>query len=229
MQEMIQKLIDDLPNIIQEHWLKALGTLAFALITSYWVIFTAWRKWRTRQDTGLIHISQNTIEIRPANNGDKEPWLILDVHREDKLSKCVENPIPRYAIEKAAKKTTADQPFLEFPEADRWYILNIVRLAIAEQFAQGTAAKMAKDAKVETVQCVFAMTYERYPGMRQGKIRVMLIREEDLLEFDKYEGKLKFESLSHSDREVTLLAMRKDFKKGKLSRYCMDVRIDIQL
>ena len=53
-------------------------------------------------------------------------------------------------IRRAARRTTEKWPFLAFPVADRWYVLNLIRLAIAEPFKVGTAAKMAPEAPTVT-------------------------------------------------------------------------------
>ncbi|MFO1020429.1 MAG: hypothetical protein U0903_07005 [Planctomycetales bacterium] len=217
-------------EFIEEHWIKAVIAIALTALSGWWAAFWAWRKWRLRQDADVLHISQNTIEMRPTGeNQALEPWLVLDVISEDQLEKVISHPVPCQLIKKAALKTTVDQPFLIFPEADRWYVLNIVRLAIAEPFAIGTAAKMLPSAKVGTIDCIFALTYERYSAMRQGKLRVMLIAK-SLLENPKtFDRPFRFESPQHSDRLTTLQKMQADYLKGKNSVCCMNVRLNILL
>ena len=230
MENMIQEFAERIPEMVQEHWLKVLGALAVTLLTSLWGIASAWRRWRSRHDEGLLHISQNTIKNKPTGkDGANQRWLILDVHTENKLTADIENPIARWYIKQACKHTTATQPFLLFPENERWYVLDAIRMKIAEQFVHGTAAKMSEKAEVDEVECVFAVTYERYPGMRRGKLRVMLIRKDVLEDPHAFDGEFRFESKSHADRLITLCAMQEDYLKGEKSLYCMDVRINIQL
>ena len=137
--------------------------------------------------------------------------------------------MPRRLIRRAAKKTTESQPFLAFPSHDRWYVLNLIRLAIAEPFKIGTAAKMVAEAKVAEVECVFALTYERYKGMRQGKVRVMLIPRALLDDPASFDRPLRLEAESHRDRITTLKAMQRDWLRGKESQFCMNVRLNVPL
>lgn len=137
--------------------------------------------------------------------------------------------MPRRLIRRAAKKTTESQPFLVFPSHDRWYVLNLIRLAIAEPFRIGTAAKLVPETKVAEVECVFALTYERYKGMRQGKIRVMLIPRAVLDDPSSFDRPLRLEAESHRDRITTLKAMQRDWLKGKDAQFCMNVRLNVPL
>lgn len=225
------QLIDFLTEFVGDHWLKPLVAFALTLATSAVGSFLAWRAWRKRQDLNVIHFSQNSIEERPTGpNGAMERWLVLDVYSENPLDQEITHYMPRRLIQKAAKRTTVEQPFLNFAKDDRWYVLNIIRLAIAEPFRVGTAAKMAPGAKVATVDCIFAVTYERYPNMRQGKIRVMIIRRADLEKQNVYDDSLRVESPSHRDRITTLKLMQQDYLRGEQNwEYCLNVRINIQL
>ena len=225
-----QDLFARATELVHDHWTKALGWAAALLFSTIWAFFLAWRSWRNRQDLGVIHVSQNTIAQRPTGpKGAAESWLVLDVHFEDPLEQVISHPIPRRLIRRAAKKTTEKQPLLLFPPADRWYVLNLIRLAIAEPFKVGAAAKMATNAHVEEVECVFALTFERYAKMRQGKIRVMLVPKSLLDDPNSFRQPLRLEAESHRDRIATLLAMQTDFCKGNDSQYCMNVRLSIPL
>lgn len=157
---------------------------------------------------------------------------MLDVLAEDQLKDEVSHPIARQIIRRAAGKTTIDQPFLLFPEVDCWYVLNNIRLAIAEFCRAGAVAKMAPAARVQTIDCVFALTFERYLGIKQGKIRVMIVPKSLLEDPLAFSGDIRFESPSHIDRISTLQKMQKDYLQGKGGgkwKYCMDVRLSIQL
>jgi len=210
-----------------EHWPKALAWLACLAGTTFWGFFWARRRWKSRHDLGVIHVSQNVIAQRPTGSESAmEPWLVLDVWQECPLEEMIPDSIPRGIIQKAAKKTTADKPLLLFPEVDRWHVLNMVRNAIAEKFLLGAALKMTKAGKYEEVDCVFALTYERYPNMKQGKIRVMMIERTTLMG-DRLDTVLRTESDSHIDRIATLKMMRDDYAKGDKARHCMYVRITV--
>jgi hypothetical protein len=223
-------IVQRVTDLAHDHWLKAAGWIAALAFSSLWAFFWAWRSWRNRQDMDVIHVSQNTIVARmTGENGSEEPWLILDVHFEDPLEQVISHPMPRRLIRRAAKKTTETQPFLLFPSVDRWYVLNLVRLAIAEPFKVGTAAKMVPDAKVAEVECIFALTYERYKGIRQGKIRVMLVPRALLDDPAAFDRPLRLEAESHRDRITTLKAMQRDWLKGDNSEFCMNVRLNVPL
>lgn len=215
-------------ELIQDHGAKAAGWAAAVLLSALWASFLAWRSWRARQDMNVIHVSQNTIATRPTGpKGEPEKWLILDVHFEDPLEQVISHPIPRRLIRRAAKRTTEKQPLLRFPPADRWYVLNLIRLAIAEPFKAGAAAKMAPGARVEVVECIFAVTFERYAKMRQGKIRVMLVPKQLLDDPGSFRQPLRLEAESHRDRITTLQAIQEDYRKGGEAQYCMNVRLNI--
>lgn len=204
-----QSIVDRATELTHDHWLKVAGWGAALCFSTLWAFFWAWRSWRTRQDMDVIHVSQNTIVSRPSGaNSAQELWLILDVHFEDPMEQVISHPMPRRLIRRAAKRTTESQPFLLFPSNDRWYVLNLIRLAIAEPFRIGTAAKLVPEAKVAEVECVFALTYERYKRMRQGKIRVMLIPRALLDDPSSFDRPLRLEAESHRDRITTLKAMQ---------------------
>ncbi len=225
-------LFGHISEFVHDHWLKALGAVLASFASSIWGAWWGWRKWKTRQDTGVIHYSQNSLVVeRHGVSNIVEKILVLDVYAENQLNQDISHPVARRLIRRAAAKTTEDQPFLLFPKDDRWYVLNIVRLSIAEQFRSGTAAKLAKSAKVEVVDCVFALTYERYPGMRQGKIRVMIVRHDVLVDPASFEGTVKVESPSHADRIRTLRKMQNDYLSGMGGewQYCLTVRLNIQV
>lgn len=225
-----ESILQHVTELVHDHWLKVAAWGAALAFSSLWAFFWTWRAWRSRQDMDVIHVSQNTIVPRPTGaNGAEETWLILDVHFEDPMEQVVSHPMPRRLIRRAAKKTSEKQPFLLFPTHDRWYVLNLIRLAIAEPFKMGTAAKMAPGAKVAEVKCVFALTYERYKGMRQGKIRVMLVPQAVLDDPTSFERPLRLEAESHRDRITTLKAMQQDWLKGKDSQFCMTVRLNVPL
>jgi len=223
-----QQYYDEALAFAEDHGTKALGALLAFLATSSWALFRAWRSWRNRSDLNVFHLAQNGFRLRPTGpDGAMQPWLVLDVVFEDLLSEIVSHPMPRRLIHKAARHTTVHQPFLKFDKEDRWYVLNIVRLAIAETCATATLAKMSTVARVDEVEAVFALTFERYPDMRQGKIRCMLAPK-SLLDDDKalYRDDIRFDSPSHADRLTTLRKMQDDHLSGAPD-YCMTVRLNV--
>ncbi len=225
------EILNETVEFFREHGVKFFLTILLGLVSSTCTFFFARKKWRARQDMDIIHYSQNTFVTRnTGTEGENEHWLILDVHGENTLEEDFPHPMARRLLRKAAKKTTEKQPFLDFDPDDRWYILNLVRLAIAEPFKYGTVAKLSQTAKFEAIDCIFAITYERYPGMRQGKMRVMIVRQSDLREKRAYVEGLRVESPAHKDRIKTLQLMTEDFLRGEGHwDYCMSVRLNVQL
>lgn len=223
-----QAFYDDALAFARDHGLKALSALIVFVATSSWALFRAWSTWRGRRDYNVFHLSQNGFRLKPTGpDGAMEPWLLLDVIFENPLDEIVTHPMPRRLIRAAAKETTEAKPFLKFAEADRWYVLNIIRLAIAEVCAPATLAKMSPRGNVDEIDCIFALTFERYSGMRQGKIRAMLIPRA-ILEDDKalYRENIRFEAPSHADRITTLRKMQDDYRSGT-PEYCMTVRVNV--
>ena len=176
--ERIQQWLID---FFQDHWFKAASALAAMIGTSLWAFFWAWRSWRIRSDLDVLHISLNTIQPRPSGSeGQIEPWLILDVIYENPLHEVVTHPMPRRLIKHAARQTTESQPFLRFDETDRWYVLNIVRLAIAETCAVATIAKLAPRAQVDRA---FRLCCGRAPEVDERADAVGLVERHGLPAF----------------------------------------------
>lgn len=211
-----------------EHWPVVVLWLLFVIVPLVVQSMLIRRAWRSHHHDDIIHISQNSVEMRKTGkeNAD-EPWLILDVHGEFPLEAILHHPVPQKIVRAAAKKTMQNQPLIGFAPEDRWHILNMVRNGIATPFLIGTARKMIPMAgKTVVVPCVFALTYERYPGMRHGKIRAILVSQE-LLMSDLLNQPLRVEDDTHRDRITTLHLMRADYAKGNAAEYCMEVRLNI--
>lgn len=211
-----------------DHWDKPVAWIAALLFTSFWTWFIARRRWKSRHDYDVMHMAQNTIQLRnTGQDGASEPWLVLDGN-EDPLGKLITHPMAAKLIKNAAKKTTEHQPFLRFDPDDRWYVMNIVLLAIGEDGKEAARAKLSCKATVDEVPIVFAMTYERYPKMRQGKIRVMIVEQSALDDEHVLDQDLRVEFPSHRDRITTLRRMREDWKKGEGSEFCRSMRFCVK-
>lgn len=213
----------------REHWTKPVGWLLLVAFTSVWGWFIARRRWKARHDYNVVHFAQNTIQYRDTGTDNKpEPWLILDGN-EDEIGKVITHPVAAKLIVKAAKQTTEHQPFLRFDPNDRWYVMNIILLAIAEDMKGATRAKLSRKSVVDEVPCVFALTYERYPKMRQGKMRIMIVRQSVLDAPDELDHDFRVEAPSHKDRVKTLRLMQADWRKGDKREFCMGMRLNVQI
>jgi len=234
-------LTENLGQLISDHWAKVVFLLIGAGLSLAWKYFWDRRQWRKRQGVETLHLSINSIQVRDSQvtrsndqgvevtESIKQPWLFLDCIYEDNLSNRVSNRYVRQLIRRAVSRTTAQQPFLHFGESadDHWYVMNMLRMSIAEIKGGDSLEKLGDSSRfhVIDVQCVFAATYERWPGMRQGKIRLMLARESDITQ-DRFRQTFQFEDPHHIERPKTLTRMSEDYNGDQ--KYTMMVRIPIR-
>jgi hypothetical protein len=250
---LAQELSETLGNLITDHWAKVVFLLIGALLSLLWKYFLDRRAWKNRQGIETLHLSSNTIEYRktetqpqaqsiaetkvPDSNDaqsattkpENQPWLILDCVFEDDLNNKVSNRYVRQLIKRAITKTTVDQPFLRFgsSEDDHWFVMNMLRMGIAEIKGGDSLEKLATSPAVPIadVKSVFAVPYERWPGMRQGKIRIMLAREDDIAD-DKFSQDFQFEDPHHVDRPKTMRQMTADYNGPR--KYTMELRLPVR-
>lgn len=201
---LVDWLQNGLPEFISNHWLKVLGSIAAAIFGTVIIYLRNYREWTSRQFYGTFNISFDTIR----NN-----YLLTTAILEDNIDSALSNvPHAVKIIQGAAKKTTEENPFLILPEEDRHHIMSQIRASIAEtnqSFSWGGAQKRPR---CHQVGCYFALTYERFEGMKTGKIRVIVVPE---WVFDKLEApELKTEYVHHKDRIETLKKIRDDVYSG---------------
>ena len=232
---------DTLGELISGHWVKILFLLIGAALSLVWKYYWDRRLWKKRQGVETLHLSSNTIqyrkteETRTTEDGETEteqitlPWLFLDCIFEDNLANKVSNRYVRQLIRRAISKTTIEQPFMHFGDTDddHWFVMNMLRMGIAEIKGGDSLEKLSGTAlaPVRDVRCVFAVTYERWVGMRQGKIRIMLARESDVVE-DKFSQDFQFQDPHHVDRPKTMIQMTLDYNDAQ--KYTMMLRIPIR-
>jgi hypothetical protein len=122
---------------------------------------------------------------------------------ERDLSALFFNSIAVEKIRSAAKQTTIDNPLLPIAKEDRWFLLNFVLNAVAEQFAAG---QVKRDAGVPVTAVTYALflTCEQVGDERIRKVRTMLIQKKHLEDFPFPEEMPKLERPWHEDRVRTL-------------------------
>lgn len=174
--------------------------------------------WTNRQFLSRVNFSVNYIE---------EDFLKIRTLRESDLDRIiVNNRHGKRVVLRALKHTTIEKPFLEFPERDRWVILNAVLNELSEQFARGFVA-ISMGVPVTTATYVFGLTCERDPRVKMNKIRVMLIEKGLLLQIDEIGEQLQFESPSHTVRLDTLKRMKEIYLDGGRSKNLLEVELGI--
>jgi hypothetical protein len=147
----------------------------------------------TRVNFSLNYVEANKLKIRTLRETDVDRILLGNRHG-------------KRVVLRAARRTTADQPFLRLPKTDSWIVLNSVLNELSEEFAGGfLAASMGIPTKAATF--VFAITCEKHRDVRMNKIRVMVVEKSLLLEIDKF-AEVQFERDSHHVRHQTLKMMR---------------------
>lgn len=139
--------IEELLVIIQKELITLFDHPLFNVFPKLLLIFGgiggsmwAWYKgrlyWRLRQFDSHINFSLNMIE------GGK---LKIRTLFEKELNHVVlQNRVAAKRISKALKKTSPESPFLQLPEEDAWYILNLILNVISEVTAQGFLARDLK-------------------------------------------------------------------------------------
>lgn len=124
---------------------------------------------------------------------------------ERSLDEVFLNRVAIDKVEAAAKQCTATTPLLPIPKADRWYILNFVLNAVAEQFALGHIRRDAGQ-PVTVVRYALFLTAELVGDERIRKVRAMLVKEEHLKAFPYPDSMPTLENPWHATRVETLRA-----------------------
>ena len=174
------------------------GTASF-LIGRYWGRYQAGRQWKKKEFLDRVIVSLNLF----ADGGLKIRTVL-----ERSLDEVFLNRVAVDKVLAAAKLCTATTPLLPIPTADRWYILNFVLNAVAEQFALGHIRRDAGQ-PVTVVRYALFLTAELVGDERIRKVRAMLLREDHLKAFPYPDEMPALENPWHSTRIETLRAAAK--------------------
>lgn len=197
---MILFAADD--DVATEMWKKlvitgvvgVVSTLASFLLGRWWGSYKAGREWHKKEFLGRVIVSLNIFA---------DGYLKIRTVMERSLEEVFLNRVAVQKITAAAKLTTTENPILPIPKADRWFLLNFVLNAVAEQFSPGHVKRDAGE-KVAVVRYALFLTCEQVGDERIRKVRAMLIRR-DLLEAFPYTDSMpSLENPWHADRIKTL-------------------------
>ena len=202
-------------EFLRDYWeqVATLATLCIVLLT-YWKARSVWkaRDFMTRVNFSLNYVDANKLKIRTLRETEIDRILLGNRHG-------------RRIVLHAARRTTAEQPFLRLPRTDSWLVLNSVLNELSEEFAEGfLAASMGVPTKAATF--VFAITCEKHRDVRMNKIRVMIVEKSLLLEIDKFSD-LEFERGSHHVRYQTLKTMRELYLAPDNEHAVMEMEIRV--
>lgn len=188
-------LLDQLWTILREHWLKALVSLVFLLIGSWWGRRRARREWERKRFLDRLNFSLNTIR-----DGKLEIRTLAEMNCRDVFL----NEFAAECVQAAAAKTTRANPLIPLEKDERWYLLNAVLNEVSERFAVGF---VRRDMGLPTTTHTYliALTYENAGDLKTRKIRAMVIRKDLLLNLPT--DPPQFERPHHAVRFETLHAM----------------------
>jgi hypothetical protein len=169
------------------------GLLSF-LFGRYYGRYRAGREWARKEFLGRVTVSLNVFA---------DGFLKIRTVMERSLEEIFLNQLAVEKVLAAAKRTTADNPILPVPKADRWYLLNFVLNAVAEHFVDGQI-RMDAGVGVTKVRYALFLTCEQVGDERIRKVRAMLVKEEHLTNYPYPDGLPKLENPWHDVRVRTL-------------------------
>ncbi len=173
------------------------------LATWWWARRQARRQWFAKEFLDRIIISLNIFA-----DGHLKIRTVL----ERSLDEIFLNRLAVSKVWAAARATTVENPVMPIAKEDRWFLLNFVLNAVAEQFVAG---HIKRDAGLPVTVVTYALflTCELVGDERIRKVRAMLIRK-DLLENFPYPDTMPaLENPWHADRIKTLRAAAELYKK----------------
>ncbi len=171
-----------------------------------------WGRWKSQKDWESKTFHSNIVlSLNMIGPSEKEGYvasLKLRTIFENQLADMFPLPAMQSIIRRAIETTSEENPLMEFPEKDSWYVLNTVLNHISEIFAPGL---MKKDmgGSVFSERYIFCFTFERDGGLRAHKPRIMLFQKKAFLELPM-EGEFELENPKfHQTRVKTLRKLRK--------------------
>ncbi|RFC41778.1 MAG: hypothetical protein DVB23_003321 [Verrucomicrobia bacterium] len=158
---------------LQEHWPEALASVASLFIGSLIGRWRAWKRFADRSFFDRVTVSLNYVA---------EGRFLIRTLLERSAMEIFRNAEMARAVQQACAKPGKD-PLLALPEESYWYYLNPILNAISELFADGFIRSESGAGGTEQTYLLF-LTCENEAGatIRQRKVRVMMIREQTLLD-----------------------------------------------
>ena len=193
-------LAGQLWTILREHWLKALVSLAFLLLGTWWGRRRARREWERKRFLNRLNFSLNTLR-----DGKLEIRTLAEMNCRDVFL----NDYAAERVQVAAERTTRANPIVPLDEDERWFLLNSVLNEVSERFAEGFIRRdMGLPTNTQTY--LISLTYENAGDLKTRKIRAMVIRRDALLNLPT-EPPI-FERPHHSVRFETLHALARLYR-----------------
>lgn len=189
-------LVREILAWLADNWkiVALLGT--WSGIALLWV--RRWRAWRRKTFLEQVNFSLNYVE-----NGR----LSLRTLLEDTAQSVWLNEYGVRLVARAARRATVDQPFVSLPsDEDMAYLKRAVLNVLSEKFAEGFLAQTL-GLPTAKARYVFGVTCEKYGALKTQKLRVILMRTDDLdALFDpaRAADPLRLAESSHRDRMATL-------------------------
>jgi len=169
-----------------------------------WGRYKARREWNSKHFLGRVIVSLNTFasgKFTPENKFHPLPLLKIRTIFERGIEDVFINPVAIEKITAAAKKTTPGKPMLPIDKADRWFLLNFILNAVAEEFNEGLISFDAGK-QVRPIKYLVCLTCEAVGEDRIRKVRAMMIQKDTLL--NGLPAEARFEQPWHSTRLETL-------------------------
>jgi hypothetical protein len=178
-------------------------TAASFVAGKWWGKRQAQRAWRRKQFLGRVVVSLNCFA---------DGWLKIRTIFERSLEEVFLNPVAVQKVRAASQQTTRDAPLLPFAAEDRWFMLNFVLNAVAEQFSGGLVRYDAGGGPTPVTYLLF-LTCEVVGEDRIRKVRAMMLRKEVLEDFPYWDSLPKLEQEWHADRIATLRQAAEVYRK----------------
>ena len=197
-------------------WEEIIAGTIILIIGWSWGRWRASRAWQQKRFKNRVVLALNSL----GQEGDK-PHLRLRTLFERDICSVLQNTSMVDILNKAIDKVTPEEPLLHFEADNAWYLLNAVLNQIAEQFATG-ALRQDMGMTVQKQWYTFCYTFETEGSIRMHKIRVMLIKKEDLHNFPE-SGDIALESKKHTTRVKTLRYLKQ--QRQKFPHLFMDIEL----
>lgn len=178
-------------------------TVVSFVVGRWWGKHRARKEWENKQFLGRVMVSLNSLT---------DGCLKIRTIFERSLEEVFLNPVAVDKIRWASLHTKVDNPILPIEPKDRWYLLNFVLNAVAELFTAGLVRYDAGQPLKPVAYLIF-LTCEVVGEDRIRKVRAMMIRKDQLLDFPYWDGMPKLEQQWHEDRIVTLRRAAELYKK----------------
>src|SRR4051794_19569709 len=146
-------------------------SLAFTWAAIAWVYLAKRANWSRKQFVGQVNFSLNFVV---------DGQLVMRTLVEVPAQNVWLNDLGVAKVQRAANRTTSDQPFVRLPDpADMDFVHRAVLNVLSEKFSDAYLAQ-SLGLPVESAVHRFAITMERYGDIRTLKLRVLLVAEQAL-------------------------------------------------